>query len=258
MPKITVNKAVLNYKFLDNGKAETLVFSNSLGTNYSMWAKQENELSKHFNLLFSDTRGHGESETTDGDYSAELLGNDILELTEILGFKSFIFCGLSMGGLVGQWLALNGGSRVEKLILCNTSPKIGTKESWNERISIVKTKGLKPVGENTAEKWFTDDFIKNEPEEVQQILENFKKNSAQGYSSCCAMVRDADFSEEIKNIEKPVLIISGSEDPVTTVDDGNKMQKLIKNSQHIILNARHLSAFECPKEFNDALLNFLK
>lgn len=258
MPQLKIINAILNYKFIENGKPETLVFSNSLGTDFSMWKKQEVEISQNFNILFSDTRGQGESETTEGDYSAELLGNDVLELTKNLGIETFHFCGLSMGGLIGQWLALNGGNRVEKLILCNTSPKIGTENSWNERILLVNEKGLNPVAEATPEKWFTDDFIKNESEQVHEIIQKFKKNSSQGYASNCAMVRDADFREDLKNIEKPVLIISGSQDPVTTVEDGDEMQKQIKNSEHITLNAKHLSAFERPIEFNEAILKFLK
>ena len=257
MPQLKINGATLNYLYIDNSKAETLVFSNSLGTNFSMWVKQKKEISKHFNILFSDTRGHGESETTDGDYSAELLGNDVLQLTKELGIQTFYFCGLSMGGLIGQWLALNAGDRVKKLIISNTSPKIGHAETWNDRIKLVNKQGLEPVAAATPEKWFTDDFIKNEEEQVQQIMEKFKNNSPKGYAANCAMVRDADFRDELKNINIPVLIISGDQDPVTTVEDGNKMQKQIAGSEHVILNAKHLSAFEKPTEFNDAIIQFL-
>lgn len=258
MPKITVNNAQINYKFLDNKKPETMVFSNSLGTNYSMWTKQEAEVSKYFNILFYDTRGHGESETTEGAYSAELLGKDVLALTKSLNIEKFHFCGLSMGSLIGQWLALNGGDRVQKIILCNTAAKIGTEESWNERIELVLEKGLETVAEATPAKWFSDGFIKDNKDDVDQILAAFKKNSPEGYASNCAMVRDADFRDGLEAISKPVLIISASLDPVTTVADGNEIQMKIQNSEHIILNAKHLSAFEKPAEFNEALLKFLQ
>lgn len=257
MPKITVNNAEINYKLINSGKPETLVFSNSLGTQFSMWAGQEEALSAHFNLLFYDTRGHGHSEATSGDYSAELLGNDILQLTIKLGIDKFHFCGLSMGGLIGQWLAINGGSKVEKVILCNTSPKIGDEKSWNDRIDLVGREGLKPVADGTAIKWFTDDFIQTEKEEVSEILSRFMDNSPAGYQSNCAMVRDTDFRENLKEIDQPVLIVAGSGDPVTTADDARNMHSQIKNSQLVILNARHLSAFERPKEFNEAVLRFL-
>ena len=257
MPIIKINGAELFYKLIDSGKEETVVFSNSLGTRQSMWAGQEEALRAHFNLLFYDTRGHGQSETTPGEYSAELLGADVLQLTAQLGITHFHFCGLSMGGLIGQWLALNGGSRIEKVILCNTSPKIGDKESWNDRIDLVRREGLDPVAANTAGKWFTDDFIHNEIGKVEAVIRNFKQNSAAGYQSNCAMVRDADFREKIQNIENPVLLIAGSEDPVTTADDAREMQNQIKNAELVNLKARHLSAYERPQEFNEAVLNFL-
>ena len=257
MPKITVNNAEINYRLINSGKPETLVFSNSLGTQFSMWAGQEEALSAHFNLLFYDTRGHGHSEATSGDYSAELLGNDILQLTIKLGIDKFHFCGLSMGGLIGQWLAINGGSKVEKVILCNTSPKIGDEKSWNDRIDLVGREGLKPVADGTAIKWFTDEFIQNHSNKVAAVLRDFKQNSPEGYQSNCAMVRDTDFRENLKEIDQPVLIVAGSGDPVTTTEDARNMHSQIKNSQLVILNARHLSAFERPKEFNEAVLRFL-
>ncbi len=257
MSKIKTNGIEINYQLINNGKPETLVFSNSLGTNFTMWNKQLEAVSEHFNILLSDTRGHGNTDVTEGDYSAELLGNDLLELTKNLGIETFHFCGLSMGGLIGQWLGLNGGNRVQKIVLCNTAAKIGTTDSWNDRISLVQKEGLEPVAAGTPAKWFTDDFIENQKNEVEEIINNFKTNSPQGYASNCAMVRDADFRDELKNIKNPVLIIAGEQDPVTTVEDGKWMQKEIKNSVLITIDARHLSAFEKPTEFNQILLQFL-
>ena len=257
MPKIKANGIEINYQFIDNGKPETLVFSNSLGTNFSMWNKQIEAVSKHFNILLSDTRGHGETEVTEDEYSAELLGKDVLELTKNLGIETFHFCGLSMGGLIGQWLGLNGENRVQNIVLCNTAAKIGSEDSWNDRIDLVNKEGLEPVAAGTPSKWFTDDFIENEKNEVEGIIENFKKNSPEGYAANCAMVRDADFREELKNIKNPVLIIAGEQDPVTTVEDGKWMQNEIPNSELKTIDARHLSAFEKPTEFNEILIQFL-
>ncbi len=258
MPKIKINGAELFYKLIDSGKKETLVFSNSLGTQHSMWAGQEEALRAHFNLFFYDTRGHGQSETTPGEYSAEFLGSDVLQLTAQLGITHFHFCGLSMGGLIGQWLALNGGSRIEKVILCNTSPKIGTKESWNKRIDLVRRAGLVPVAENTAPKWFTDGFIREQEHRVNSVIKDFMQTSPEGYQSNCAMVRDANFREKLEQIDKRVLLVAGSEDPVTTADEARIMQQQIRNSELVILNARHLSAYERPAEFNEAVLRFLQ
>lgn len=251
------NNIDIHYRFIDNQKPETLVFSNSLGTHFTMWDKQINALSEYFNILLSDTRGHGKTEVTAGEYTAELLGNDVLELTENLGIESFHVCGLSMGGLVAQWLAINGGERVKKAVLCNTAAKIGSEDGWNDRINLVKKEGLEPVAEGTPSKWFTDDFIENEKGQVEEIITKFKQNSPEGYAANCAMVRDADFRNELKNIQKPILIIAGSQDPVTTVDDAKWMQNEIKNSELVTIDAKHLSAFEKPTEFNKELIQFL-
>ena len=166
MPSEKVNNAGIYYLFEDYGKQNTIVFSNSLGTNFSMWEKQREEISEHFNLLFYDTRGHGKSEVTAGDYSADLLGNDILQLTEFLGIKEFYFCGISMGGLTGQWLALNAEGRIKKLIASNTAARIGTAQGWNSRIKNVSENGLSSILEATAERWFTESFNTNHKNEV--------------------------------------------------------------------------------------------
>lgn len=257
MSTIQANNIQIHYRFINNRQPETLVFSNSLGTNFTMWNKQIEALSNQFNILLSDTRGHGETEVTEGEYSAELLGNDILELTQNLGIESFHFCGLSMGGLIGQWLALQGGERVRKVVLCNTAARIGTEETWNDRITLVKEQGLESVAAGTPAKWFSDDFIEKEKDQVEEIISNFKKNSPEGYAANCAMVRDADFRDQLKKISKPVLIIAGTLDPVTTVEDGKWMRNEIKNAELVTIDARHLSAFEKPDEFNQALIEFL-
>ena len=257
MPSEKVNNAGIYYLFEDYGKQNTIVFSNSLGTNFSMWEKQREEISKYFNIMFYDTRGHGKSEVTEGDYSAELLGNDILQLTEFLGIKEFYFCGISMGGLIGQWLALNADGRLKKLIISNTAAKIGTAEGWNSRIKSVSENGLSSILGATAERWFTESFNKNHKNEVDGILKNFAETPLQGYISNCAMVRDADFRNELYRTNIPTLIISGKYDEVTTVEDGNFLQKNIRNAEHIVLETCHLSNFERPTEFNSVVVQFL-
>lgn len=257
MPFAKVNNTTIHYKFEDFGKEETIVFSNSLGTNLSMWKKQREDFSQHFNLLFMDTRGHGESEVFDGEYSAELLGNDVLQLTQLLGIHEFHFCGISMGGLIGQWLTINSG-RVKKAVIANTAAKIGTTEGWNHRIQTVSQNGLSSILDATAQRWFTPDFNRTNSMEVAEILKNFAQTSPSGYIANCAMVRDADFTNNLSNIDIPVLIISGKYDDVTNVEDGNFLQQNIKNSKHQILEASHLSNFEQPKAFNEAVLAFLK
>lgn len=258
MPITRINNAAIFYDFLDSGKEKTILFSNSLGTNHKMWKAQKEALSQYYNLLFQDTRGHGKSEVTFGEYSAELLGNDVISLLDKLNLDRVVFCGLSMGGLIGQWLGINAPNRIEKLILCNTAAKIGTKEGWNKRIEDVSKNGLESIVAATEERWFTKGFINSSKNQISPILEVFANTNVQGYCSNCAMVRDADFTEELSKISVPTLIICGTEDEVTTVKHGEFMQEQVINSRLKPFYAAHLSNVQAAKDFNKTLIDFIK
>ena len=149
----------LNYVFDDFKKEQTIVFSNSLGTDLTMWDKQVELLGQEFNILRYDTRGHGKSEVAEGEYSIEMLGNDVLDLLDYLKIEKVNFCGLSIGGLTGQWLGIHAPERLNKLILCNTAVKIGNNEGWNTRIETVQKNGLDSIVSGTQERWFTPEFV---------------------------------------------------------------------------------------------------
>src|SRR5580693_2590258 len=145
MPCAEVKDLRINYALEGRGDAAVLVLSNSLGTNYSMWDLQMPEFHKSFRVVRYDTRGHGQSSVTPGPYSIEQLGKDVLGLADAAGVERFHFCGLSMGGMIGMWLAANAPDRVNKLVLCNTAAKIGTFENWNARIEAIRKDGMKPM-----------------------------------------------------------------------------------------------------------------
>lgn len=258
MSFLTINDTECHYQFDDFGHEKTIVFSNSLGTDFTMWDKQVSYLKNYVNILRYNTRGHGKSSTgSEKTYSIEMLGNDLLTLLDHLALKNIIYCGLSMGGQIGQWMGINTGKRFEKIVICNTAAKIGTEEGWNQRIAYVSEHGLSSILDGTADRWFTPPFREKHPDEVQQILQIFASNSLQGYTACCAAVRDGDFREQLGRIEVPVLIISGSKDAVTTVEDGNFMAEQITNSEHFSLPAAHLSNFEFPEAFSKKLIEFI-
>jgi 3-oxoadipate enol-lactonase len=221
-----------------------------------MWDAVAEIVKTKFNILRYDTLGHGRSTINSENVSVEALGRDVLELLDSLKLEKVYFCGLSMGGMIGQWLGINAPERFEKIILANTAAKIGTAESWNTRIDLVKTNGLNVLLKGTAERWFTPAFREKNPEVVNAILEKFKQNSVQGYVANCTAVRDANFREDLQNLKVSTLIISGLQDEVTTVADGNFMQEKIPDSRHVQLNANHLSAVELPEEFARAILDF--
>jgi 3-oxoadipate enol-lactonase len=258
MSKIKMQHTTLNYVFDDFKKEQTIVFSNSLGTDLTMWDKQVELLGKEFNILRYDTRGHGKSEVTEGEYSIEMLGNDVLNLLDCLKIEKVNFCGLSIGGLTGQWLGIHAPERLNKLILCNTAVKIGNAEGWNTRIEIVQKNGLDSIVSGTQERWFTSEFVTENKTEVDSVLAKFVQTPVAGYSSCCAAVRDADFTDEVSKISVPTLIISGTEDLVTTVKDGDFLMEKIPNSILAALKTAHISNIEKADDFTKLLIEFIK
>jgi len=256
MPFVEVGELRTHYA-LTGDKQPVLVFSNSLGTDFSMWDPQMAELERYFRILRYDTRGHGRSSVTPGDYSIELLGRDVLGLLDSLGLKRVHFCGLSMGGMIGMWLAIHVPDRLHRLVLSNTAARIGTKEMWNARIATVRKDGMKSVAAAVIERWFRPEFRASFPEVVaraQQMLEN---SPPEGYAACCGAIRDMDQRETIAQIKAPTLVIYGGSDPVTTASDAQFLADGIRGAEKVELPAAHLSNVERAGAFTDAVNRFL-
>ncbi|MDO6388605.1 3-oxoadipate enol-lactonase [Pontibacter sp. BT731] len=249
MPIIKIAGNDCFYTYEDLGHDDTIVFSNSLGTDLSMWDNVAQCLRKHLNILRYDTRGHGQSTISSDTVSISELGQDVIALLDHLKLGKVYFCGLSMGGLIGQWLGIHHPEHFKKIIIANTAAKIGAAEGWNTRIAQVKEHGLQSILDGTAQRWFTPAYRQEHPEAVRDVLEKFTQTSLQGYIACCAAVRDADFREELQKLRVPTLVISGSQDEVTTPADGEYLASGIPRSRHVQLAANHLSSVELPTEF---------
>lgn len=261
MPRIKLADGELNYRLDGPVDAPVLVLSNSLGTSLEMWDAQLAAFSEHFRVLRYDTRGHGGSSVTPGPYSIAQLGQDVLDLADALAIDRFAFCGLSMGGLIGQWLGINAGERLTRLVICNTGAKIGTDEVWNDRIDTVLKGGeqaMRDMRDASVSRWFTPAFAEQQPAEVNRITQMIAGTSPQGYAANCAAVRDGDYRDQLDAIKVPMLIVCGGKDPVTTLDHGRFIEQRVAGARLIELDAAHLSNIETGDAFTRPVLEFLR
>ncbi|WP_437883750.1 3-oxoadipate enol-lactonase [Pseudomonas sp. LRF_L74] len=261
MPAVKLADGDLNYQLEGPAGAPVLVLSNSLGTDLAMWDEQVPEFAKHFRVLRYDTRGHGKSLVTPGPYSIEQNGRDVLALLDALDIAKASFCGLSMGGLIGQWLAINAPERIERLVLCNTASKIGNDEIWNTRIDTVlkgREQAMSALRDASIARWFTAPFAEAHPDKAEPIVAMLAQTSPDGYAGNCAAVRDADFREQIVGIKAPTLIVCGTGDAVTTPVDGRFMQARIAGAELVEFDAAHLSNVQAGELFTRRVLSFLQ
>ena len=261
MPTVQLADGALNYQIDGPAGAPVLVLSNSLGTDLHMWDVQIPAFAEQYRVLRFDTRGHGASLVSEGPYSIEQLGRDLLALVDALDIRKFSFCGLSMGGLIGQWLGINAGARLDKLVLCNTAAKIGSDEVWNTRISTVLAGGqqaMRDLRDASIARWFTAEFAAAQPAKAEPIVGMLAQTSPEGYAANCAAVRDADYREQLGAIGVPTLIVCGSDDAVTTTEHGRFMQEHIAGAELVEFHAAHLSNVEAGDSFTQAVLAFLR
>ncbi|MFV5426160.1 3-oxoadipate enol-lactonase [Acinetobacter towneri] len=258
MPTFTSNDAQINYQTFGDATKPALIFSNSLGTNFKMWQAQIDFFQQDFFVICYDTRGHGASSAPQGPYSIDQLGQDVVNLLDHLNVEKAAFCGVSMGGLTGQWLAIHRPERFNQVVVCNTAAKIGQEQAWNDRAALVREQGLQPIASTAASRWFTEPFIQSNATVVNNLQNDLAAGSAEGYASCCEALAKADVREQLKDITVPVLVVAGQQDPVTTVVDGQFMVERIANSQLFEINASHISNVELPNEFNQAVKQFIQ
>jgi len=259
MPTIDVEGCPINVQVEGSDGAPVLMLGNSLGTDLHMWDDQAPEFARHFRLIRMDRRGHGKSGTSKGPYSFDLFGRDILAIMDALKIKTMNWCGLSMGGMDGQWLGANAGDRIEKLVLANTNFHYADKGPWADRIKTVHEKGLASFVDANMERWFTKGFIARDPQAIERMKKMFLASNPDGYAACVAAVRDIDFRASNLRITAPTLVIAGKHDPATPPERGREMvEKQIKGAKLFEIDAAHISNVEQPKAFTEAVLNFLR
>lgn len=240
--------------------APVLLLSNSLGTTHAMWDRQIDSFSASYRVLRYDTRGHGDSDVMPGGYSLDRLGRDVVELLDALDIAKAHFCGLSLGGMTGQWLGVHAAGRLGRLILANTAPYMGPPSAWQDRIEAVlneEADGMAGIADAVIERWFTPEFIAADPAAAKAFRSELLTCAAQGYAGCCAAIRDMDLRPVIGLISCPTLVISGGRDPATPAEQGAAIAQTIAEAQSVTLEAAHLSNVEQAEAFNAAVLGFL-
>jgi 3-oxoadipate enol-lactonase len=246
------------YRFDGPADKPVLVLSNSIGTTLNMWDIQIPDLSKQFRVLRYDTRGHGASGVPAGAYSTGRLGRDVIELLDALNISRVHFCGLSLGGMVGQWLGIHAPDRIDRLILCNTSSYVGPAAQWDSRIaSVLQAENMTETAEMFLSNWFPPHMLEGESATIETFRTMLLAIHPQGYAGCYAAVRDTDLRRTVALIRCPTLVIAGQYDTVTLASHSELIAATVPGSKLVMLPAVHLSNIEYPDAFMSAVLEFL-
>jgi 3-oxoadipate enol-lactonase len=258
MPEIKTDDGCIIHVEIEGPQAgPVLMLSNSLGTNLHMWDDQVPAWSRQFRLVRYDRRGHGKSSVPKGHYTMERLGRDVLAILDALAIPKINWCGLSMGGMVGQWLGANAPNRVDKLILSNTSSYFADKSLWEGRLKTVREKGLAAIVDANMERWFTKEFRERNPQAIAKMHEMFLSTKTDGYIGCGEGIRDMDHRPLLAKISAPTLVIAGKQDPATPLEGNEFIRHHIPGAKLAVLDAAHIANIEQPQIYTDTVLKFL-
>lgn len=257
MPVIETRGFPLHVEVEGPDDAPVLMLSNSLCTDLRMWDDQMPAFTKAFRVVRYDRRGHGQSGIPKGPYAVEDFGRDALAIIDGLGLTKVNWCGLSMGGMVGQWLGANAPERIERLVMSNTHSYYADKTVWDERMKLAQIKGMAFAAGPAMGRWFTPDFIAKHPAKVALVQKMFTDTNLDGYLACCTAIRNMDMQPTHPKIQAPTLVIVGLQDPATPPAAGEEIQKRIKGAKLATIDASHISNMGQPKAYADLVLGFL-
>ena len=255
MPFINIDGFRRYYRLDGAEDRPVLVLSHSLGVDHGQWDLQMPDLVPHFRVLRYDTRGHGASDASPGDYSIEQLGHDVLALADALDIRQFAFCGVSLGGMIGQWLAARAPDRASRVVLANTSARLADPAAMEARRKTVLDNGMASIVDVAMGRFFSPE---NHSPQVSSTRRTLLATDPAGYAGCCAAIRDMDNTSLLAGIRVPTLVISGDRDVSTPWGgNGSVLAESIPGAIAVHLPAAHLSNIERPRSFTAALLNFL-
>jgi len=255
---VAVNGVQIAYRFDGPPGGRVVLMSNSLMSSYDMWDWTVPALADRYRVLRYDTRGHGRSSTPPGPWSIAALADDAAGLLDALGIGSAHFVGLSMGGMVGQQLGARFPARVLSLSLCDTASEMPPREMWEERLAIARSQGIAGLAEGTLKRWFTEPFSRRAPGDIEKVRGMILGTGVEGYMACAGAIRDMAQTTMLLAIAAPTLVLTGRQDPATTVAHATVLHRVIAGSRLVILeDAAHLSNIEQPQAFNAALRAFI-
>lgn len=254
---VTGDGCRIAWRFDGPADAPVLLLSNSLGTSMAMWEPQLADFTRQFRVLRYDSRGHGASAAPEGGYGLDRLVRDAVELLDSLSLPRVAFCGLSLGGMIGQALSVRAPERVTRVVLANTSAYMGPAANWDQRIATVRANGMAPIADASVGRWFTPDFPARAPEAVEMIRQGLLATNPQGYAGCCAAIRDMDLRRQALVNTVPSLVLAGSQDLATPPADSKALAGTLGDARLVFLDAAHLSNVEQPEAFTREVLAFL-
>jgi len=241
----------------DGGAA--LVLSCSLGTERSLWEPQLATLAACHRVIRYDHRGHGRSPVPPGPYTIAQLGDDVLRMLDDLGLSSASFCGTSLGGMVGMWLASHAPARIDRLVLLCTAAHLGPASDWFARAALVRAEGTASIADAVAGRWFTPAFRSARPEVVARHLDGLRATDAEGYAGCCEAIGTMDLRDDLGRITAPTLVVAGDADPATTVEDAAAIAGQVAGSRLVVLEqAAHLANVEQPALVTELIMEHLR
>lgn len=252
----------LYYDLMGPEGAPVVCFTHSLSSDGGMWAEQVPPLlAAGYRVLRLDMRGHGGSDPVAGDYTMAALADDVATALDFLAIDKVHYIGLSIGGMIGQALALGHGQRLLSAMWCDTSPQSppNAKEAWAPRIEAVqKANSTAPLADATMERWFTAPFKAKNPRRWAEIHTTAAATTAAGYLGCAAAILDFDFTPKLPSVTAPVLVICGDDDQGTPPAGNRKIAELVPGGRYEeIANARHFPNVEHPDVFNGLMLSWL-
>ncbi len=233
----------------DAQDAPVLVLAGSLGSTLEMWRPQVQPLSERFRLIRIDHRGHGGSPVPAGPYRMADLAGDVIALLDSLGLERVAWCGLSLGGMVGMYLASEHPQRISRLTLCCTSSYFPDKTPWQDRIAAVAADGTGPVADAVVARWFTPDWAAAHPEVVAETTAMVSDTSDEGYLACCHAIEAWDHRDRLAAITAPTLVIGGTQDPSTPIEPhARTIAEGIPGAHLEVLEGAHLATIEAAAE----------